>query len=116
MSKYMQLTVTVQPYYQKDLEATYPNLTHYLKFLDPSLTEQSPALYGLAGQLDKLLYRLEGTPLRKVLLRHAEKLRSLHKRIEEKIADWKLAEADKLLYSIEDIFDEVEADPELDIN
>lgn len=116
MSKYMQLTVTVRPYYQKDFEATYPKLSHRLKFLDPSLTEQSPSLYGLAGQLDKLLYRLEGTPLREVLLRHAEKLRTLHKRIEEKIADWKLAEADKLLYSIEDIFDEVEADPDLDIH
>ncbi|MFZ3044450.1 MAG: hypothetical protein WA151_00930 [Desulfatirhabdiaceae bacterium] len=116
MSKYMQLTVTVRPYYQKNLEATYPKLTYYLKYLDSNLVDRNPSLYELVGQLDQLLHRLEGTPLREILLRYSEKLRNLHKNIQDNIADWKLAEVDKLLYSMEDIFDEIEMDPALDTN
>lgn len=110
MSKFMQLTVTVRPYYQKDLQGTYFKLARDLGYLDSSLLTRNPSLYELVGQLDQLLYRHDGTPLRAVLLRHAEKLRNLHKLIQENIADWKLAEADKLLYSIEDTFEEIESE------
>jgi hypothetical protein len=110
MSKYMQLTVTVSPYYQGDLEGTYPKLARYLGHLDSSLVNRNPSLYELVGQLDQLLYRLEGTPLREVLLRHRVKLLDLHKNVQENIADWNLARADQLLYSIEDAFNEIESD------
>jgi hypothetical protein len=112
MSKHMQLTVTVRPYYQKDLEGIYPKLARDLRYLDSSLTTRNPSLYELVGQLDQLLYRHDGTPLRAVLLRHAEKLRKHYKLIQENIADWKLAQADKLLYGIEDTFDEIESELE----
>ncbi len=110
MSKYMQLTVTVRPYYQKDMQETYPKLARNLGYLDSSLPTRNPSLYELAGQLDQLLYRHDGTQLREALLRHAEKLRNYHKIIQENIADWKLAQADKLLYSIEDTFDDIESE------
>jgi hypothetical protein len=110
MSKYMQLTVTVRPYYQEDLEGTYPNLARHLSYLDSGLAARNPSLYELIGQLDQLLYRFEGTPLREVLLRHQEKLRNLYKGIQENIADWNLAKADQLLYSIEDTVGEIELD------
>jgi hypothetical protein len=109
MSRYMHLRVTVVPYYQKDLEGTYPNLTRLLRSLYAELVEQNPSLYALAGQLDKILYRFDGTPLREVLLPHRENLRNLHKTVEEHIADWNLAQADRLLYKIEDIFDKIES-------
>jgi len=51
-------------------------------------------------------------PLRDVLLRHSEKLRNLLNNIQDNIADWKLAQADRLLYSIEDIFDDIESELE----
>jgi hypothetical protein len=108
MSKVMQLTVTVRPYYQKNFADAYPKLARHLEHLDSNLVHRDPSLYELAGQLDHLLYRFEGTPVREVLLRHAEKLQGLRKNIDENIADWKLAQADKLLYGIEDIFDEIE--------
>jgi molecular chaperone GrpE (heat shock protein) len=108
----MQLTVTISPYYQKDLKGTYPKLARNLGYLDSSLPTQNPSLYELVGQLDQLLYRHDGTPLRDVLLRHSEKLRNLHKNIQDNIADWKLAQADKLLYSIEDTFDDIESELE----
>ncbi len=110
MSKYMHLTVTVVPYYSKDLEETYPKLARQLKSLDSDLVERNPSLYGIAGQLDKLLYTFDGTPFREVLLRHRENLRNLHKSIEENIADWNLARADQLLYKIEDAFDKIESE------
>jgi hypothetical protein len=110
MSKYMHLTVTVVPYYAKDLEETYPNLARRLKTLSADLVERNPSLYELAGQLDKLLYTFDGTPLRDVLLRHRENLRNLYKSIEAHIADWNLAEADRLLYKIEDAFDKIESE------
>ena len=112
MSKYMQLTVTVRPYYQKDLQGTYPKLARDLGYVDSSLANRNPSLYELVGQLDKLLYQHDGTALREVLLRHSEKLRDQYKIIQENIADWKLSEADKLLYSVEDIFDEIESELE----
>jgi hypothetical protein len=113
MSKNMQLTVIVRPYYEQDLEGTYPKLVRCLRHQDSSPANQNPSLYELAGQLDQLLYRFDGTPLREVLLRHADKLRNLYNAIQENIADWNLSQADKLLYRIEDIFDEIESELDL---
>jgi hypothetical protein len=110
MSKYMQLAVSVLPHYQNDLEGTYPNLARRLRTLASDLLDRNPSLYGIAGKLDKLLYTFDGTPLRDVLLRHRENLLSLHKSIEENIADWNLPQADGLLYKIEDIFDQIESE------
>jgi hypothetical protein len=110
MSKYLHLTVTVSSYYQNDFEGTYPKLARRLRTLKSDLLEQNPSLYAIAGQLDKLLYVFDGTPLREVLLRHRENLRNLHKSIEENIADWNLAQADRLLYKLEDIFDKIESE------
>lgn len=110
MSRHMQQTVVVRSCYDKDLEGTYPKLARYLRHQDSTLVNQSPSLYELAGQLDQLLYRYDGTLLRQVLLRHGDTLRSLYKEIQENIADWHLAQADKLLYRIEDVFDEIEAE------
>ncbi len=96
----MQLTVTVNPYYQKNLEDTYPNLARWLKGLDRGLVNQNPSVYAIAGQLNKLLYAFDGTPVREVLLQHKENLRDLHKSIEENLADWNLAQANRLLYKM----------------
>ena len=110
MSKYMQLTVTVRPYYQRDLERTYPKLERHLRHLDPDFANRNPSLYEFLGQLDRLLLRFEGTRFREVLLRHREKLRTLYESTRQNIADWKLAQADRLLYDIEDLFDEIESE------
>lgn len=110
MSKYMHLTVTVVPYYSRDLEETYPKLTRRLRTLASDLLERNPSLYEIAGHWDKLLYTFDGTPLIEVLLRPRENLRNLHKGIEENIADWNLTQADRLLYKIEDAFDKIESE------
>jgi hypothetical protein len=109
MSKHMQLVITVSPYYPHELPEAYPKLARHLGYLDPELVKRNPSLYELAGNLDKLLYTFDSTPLREVLLQHRDKLLELHKSIEKDIADWNLARSDKLLYQLEDIFDDIEA-------
>ena len=110
MSQYMHLTVTVSPYYQNELEGIYPKLARRLRTLNSDLVERNPSLYAIAGQLDKLLYTFDGTPIREVLLRHRDNLLNLYKSIEENIANWNLAQADRLLYKIEDEFDKIESE------
>ena len=99
MSKYMQLTVRIRPYYnKKGLKKAYPRLAHRLSYL-----------FEIVGKLDQLLYQLEGDPpFREILLRHRSALHKLYEDIEERIADWHLAKADQVLYKMEDIFDEIE--------
>ena len=109
MSKHMQITVTVSPYYHQELGDAYPKLARHLGYLDREMVQQNPSLYQLAGRLDELLLKYDGTPLREVLLRQRDSLRQLHKNIEKEIADWNLAQADKLLYKLEDVFDDLEA-------
>lgn len=109
MSRHMQISVTVKPYYQQDFPDAYPKLSRQLGFLHPDLVQQNPSLYQLAGRLDQLLLQYDGTPLREPLLRHRDSLRQLYKNIEKHLADWELAQADKLLYQLEDIFDDLEA-------
>jgi uncharacterized protein YicC (UPF0701 family) len=110
MSKYMQISVSVKPHYGGELEKTYPRLARHLGYLNAALVQRNPSLYELAAGLDKLLYAFEGTTLREVLLRHREKLKSLHENIEGNIANWNLSQADRLLYKLEDIFDEIETE------
>lgn len=110
MSKYMQITVTVRPFYQVELKETFPKLARQLGYLDKELVNRNPSLYDLAARLDKLLYAYDGTRLREVLLRHRQELQSLQQSIAEALADWNLAQADKLLYRMEDIFEDIEAE------
>jgi len=110
MSKYMQLTVTVRPFYEREMKGAYPKLVRYLRLSDSSLVNKNPSLYELAGQLESLLYPSDGTLLREVLVRHGDALRNTHKMVQENIANRQLAKADKLLYALEDIFDEIESD------
>jgi hypothetical protein len=108
MSKHMQLKVEVRSYYAKDLGSAFPNLARHLSRLDPAWPERNPSLYELAGQLDKLFYASEGSVLGKLLRLNGTGLRKLFHDIEAHIADWQLAIADRLLYRLEDIFEEIE--------
>ena len=106
----MQITVTVQPFYSKNFEENFPKLARRLISLCPDLISPEPSLYELAGQIDKLLYRTDGTHLREVLLQRKDDLKTIYKTAQEKIASRNLSDADKLLYRIEDIFEEIESE------
>jgi hypothetical protein len=106
----MQITVTINPFYKKDIAETYPKLARALGYLDKDLVTHDPSPYELVGKLDKLLYHFDGTRLRDVLIRYEDRLRSLYKAIQKDLSEWNLSRVDKQLYSIEDIFDEIEMD------
>ena len=108
MSQYMQLAVTVEPYYHQEFQDIYPKLARHLGYLNRELVQQNPSLYQLAGRLDELLLKYDGTPLREALLRHRDPIRQLYKNIEKDIADWNLVQVDRQLYKLEDIFADLE--------
>ena len=54
MNKHMQLTVTVRPYYQKDLEGIYPKVARLFGILLFELNIFGILLHELVGQLDQL--------------------------------------------------------------
>jgi len=109
MSKTMQLTVRVRPYYKKGMKSEYPKISKGLSYIHEAWIEEGPSLFDIVGKLDKLLYELDGDPpFRKILLKYKDQLHNLYKEVEEHIADWDLAKADKTLYRMEDIFDEIE--------
>ncbi|WP_242637547.1 hypothetical protein [Desulfobacter hydrogenophilus] len=111
MSKYMQLTVDVRPFYEKGLKATYPKLARSLIHAKAIKDYDDPALYDLVAKWDKLLYALDGDPqVKDILFKQKEKLKALYSEIESLIADRKLSEADNALYKIEDIFEDIEYD------
>lgn len=108
MSKHMQISIKILPIYKGGMQDIYPKLKRHLGYLDTRWADKDPSPYDLAQQLDELLYHYEGTRLREALLPHRDKLQKLHKAIEKKAAEWKLAEADQLLYEMEDLFEEIE--------
>ena len=109
MSKYMQLTLNIRPYYKKNLKSVYPKIASNLSRLKTSLVEEDQSIFNIVGELDKLLYASDGNPaLKNILLKHQHKLSDLHKEVQDHIADWKLAEADRALYKMEDAFDDIE--------
>jgi hypothetical protein len=111
MSKHMQLTVRIRPYYRKGIGGVYPEIARRLGYLDEEWVAEGPSLLDIVGRLDKLLYELEADPpFREILLQQKAKLHKLYEDIEGQVADWHLAQADKLLYEIEDVFDEIEAE------
>jgi len=106
----MQISVTIRPYYENDFEGTYPKIGKALRYVDSDFINQNPSLYELTGQIDKLLYRIDGTSIRDTLIQHKDNLKRIYSNIQEHIANWNLSEADKLLYRIEDIFEEIESE------
>lgn len=111
MSKYMQLTVDVRPFYTKGLKAAYPKLARTLMYAKSISEYDEPALYNLVAKWDQLLYDLDGNPdAKQILLKYKDQLKALYTEIEGHIADRRLADADKALYKIEDVFEDIEYD------
>ncbi len=111
MSKYMQLKVSINPYYQEGFEKAYPRVARRFSYVDEALLGENPSFFEIAAKFDKLLYELEGDPpFRELLLKYRSTLYNLYEEVQDRIADWHLAKADQLLYKMEDIFDEIEAE------
>ena len=110
MSRTMQLTVEVKPQYAQSFSASYPNLARSLEVIAPGLIGPTPSLLEICQRLDEIVDRLKETALGRLLDAQADELRRGARRVEELVADWKLAEADQVLYQVEDRFDVLESE------
>jgi hypothetical protein len=110
MSRTMQLVVEVKAHYPHSLAESYPNLARHLQAITPGFLGPEPSLLEICARLDELQGRLAGTALGQLIEAKASELRLAQRRVEELAADWKLEQADQLLYQIEDRFDELEAE------
>jgi hypothetical protein len=105
----MQMRIRIQPYYQKGFKKEYQNISHALRHTNLILGEKDPSLFELVGKYATILHELKAEEsVYSVFRAHRETLSRLYEAVEEKIADWKLADADQALYKIEDIFDDIE--------
>jgi len=104
MSRYTQVVVEVRAYYERDFASTFPRLASRLSVVAPELVARNPSLYELAGQIGALIDRAQGMHLRELLIENEADLRRRYSSAEELLAEWRIAEADRLLYEIEDIF------------
>jgi len=106
----MQITVNIRPEPPEGFVASYPRLARTLEAIAPGLAGAQPSPYALAGRVDELVDALQGTRLGELFAARRDALHGRHDRAEALAAEWKLAEADQLLYQLEDLFDELEAD------
>ena len=110
MSRTMHLTVEVKAHYQHGLADSYPNLARHLQTITPGFLGPEPSLLEICARLDELLGSLAGTALGQLLEAKSSELDLARRRVEELAAEWKLEQADQILYQIEDRFDELEAE------
>jgi hypothetical protein len=108
MSRTMQLATEVKP--AQSLASSYPSLARTFEAVSPGLLGASPSLLVICQRVDALADNLRETSLGRLLEAHAPELRRAGRRVEELLADWKLAEADQVLYQLEDRFDALEAE------
>jgi hypothetical protein len=108
MSRTMQITTEVRP--AQSLAGGYPNLARMFETLSPGLLGPAPSLLSICQRVDELQDKLRETALGRLLEAQADELRRAGRGVEKLLADWKLAEADQLLYQLEDRFDGLEAE------
>ncbi len=110
MSRTMQITVGVEP--ERSLTTSYPNLARSFETIAPGLLGPSPSLLTICQRIDEVVAELQQTTLGRLLEGQASELRRAGRRVEELLADWKLAEADQVLYELEDRFEALESELE----
>ena len=110
MSKYMQIDIRIIPFYEKSFETRFPRISDLLKktsFKNTSLRELS--LYELVEYIVGLS-RDQETPsgTREKVKPFSSRLLELKNTAREHLLARRLNELDKLLYKIEDQFEDLE--------
>lgn len=109
MSRVMQIRVRIEPYWKPPLRKDLPRLAGLIADVDHDLIESEPSLLTLIEHLGRIHDSPGVDPeLKRVLRDRGPELFELRRRVEELIGEWRLGEADKTLYRIEDIFSEMD--------
>ncbi|MFH1035977.1 MAG: hypothetical protein V1806_15840 [Pseudomonadota bacterium] len=109
MSQYQQIRVRIEPVYKDGLAKAFPKLQALLSQVDNRLIKESPPLYDLVPTL-VLLSQRQDLPdkVGETISRLGQPVVRLRMQIEEAIAGWRLAAAEKFLNDLEDAFKALE--------
>ncbi|MGM0428571.1 MAG: hypothetical protein ACQEQ7_15205 [Thermodesulfobacteriota bacterium] len=110
MSRYMQIDIRLNPFFEKPFEKTFPNLAHFLRQRSyKELVEKDPSLYHLTDPL-VMIAESPNTPadIKERLRPYVMKLDSLKEQAREHLLARHLNELDRLLYQMEDVFEDLE--------
>ena len=109
MSKVMQIRVRVEPYWARSLKADLPRLGPALAEVDYDLVDQNPSLLTIIEHLGRLTDNPAlDTAVKQALVKRGPELLALRRAVDDALGEWRLSEADKVLYQIEDIFFEID--------
>jgi hypothetical protein len=110
MSKYMQIDLRLLPFYEKRFRKLFPNISNLLMQLGyHELVETEISLYDLVDHL-VTISRSPHTPshLKETLSPHISTLLTRKRAAREHLLGRRLNELDKVLYELEDDFEELE--------
>jgi hypothetical protein len=111
MSQYMQIDIRLLPFYEKGLKTHFPRLAAVLereKYLPPGQNE--PSLYSLVDLLQRMdVDPAVMSPVKEAVRPFLERLTTLKEKAREALLARSLNELDRLLYQLEDEFENLEA-------
>ena len=112
MSKYMQIDIRILPIYEKRFVKLFPNISNLLMQLGyHEVVENEISLYHLVDHL-VTIGRSPNTPshLKETLSPHTSTLLKIKQAAREHLLARRLNELDRVLYELEDAFDELEGE------
>ena len=107
MGKVLQVRVTASTYNDSDVEKAWPSLWK-LVWQEPAVIPKKGVLELAGAVYDAVRAGLIPDDKAKALKAKADKGDELRHAIEKALNDWKPAEADKIIYQLEDTLDELE--------
>ena len=110
MSKYMQIDIRIIPFYEKRFEKRFPNIAEMLRQVSyKEVVEKETSFYEMADSLEAIADSPD-TPsgIRDKIGPYAEKIMGLKQIAREHLLSRRLNELDKVLYQMEDMFEDLE--------
>jgi hypothetical protein len=111
MSQYMQIDIRILPFYEKGIKTHFPKLAAFLethKFLTSK--DKEPSLYVLVDFLHTMdIDPAVVSPIKEAIRPFLKRLSSIQDHAREALLARRLNELDRLLYELEDEFENLEA-------
>lgn len=110
MSKFQQIRVRIEAHYAKSLAKDFPTLHGLFSGLDNRYLHEQPPLIDLAPMVARLSLDPNIEPkARQIASQMASRLEQLERQAQNHVASWRLAEAERDLVLMDDLFQELEA-------
>jgi hypothetical protein len=107
----MQTRISIVPFFHPSFKGLFPKLNKYLLDEGVEIDDYKVSLYHLITELERILFKQDLNPLfKEVIEKYRQRLTSLHRQVEQRIATATASEIDPILYDIEDAFAEFEKD------